>query len=124
MELTKPALPPDVWSIIARNIDSHEEWAKACGTCRATFRVQLARVRAIPRSLQELRWIANRWQFARVIGFHYLVRYKDALARGPGMTAGSMLAELDAASQPSTQSSWQLWQSASNWGISRKRQIG
>lgn len=96
MDSPTPALPPDVWSIIARHIDSHKEWAKACGTCRATFGVQLARVRAIPRSLQELRWFANRWRFARVISFHYAVRYGDALVCGPDMAAGSMLAEQDA----------------------------
>lgn len=88
-------LPHDVWAIVASHM-LPEEWAKACGTCRATSRVQLAKVKAVPWHLQELRWLAKRWSSADVIRLHYMVGNMDALFTGPDMIDGTMAAETQA----------------------------
>lgn len=61
-----PELPLEVWNLIAGNL-SAKCWAKACGTCQASFRAQLARIRLDPENSAKLQWLTKRWHTTGII---------------------------------------------------------
>ena len=120
MKPTTPTLPQEVWSLIAERM-THKDWAKTCGTCQATFRLQLTRVSAAPSNLEELRWLAKHCPSAEIIRWH--------------MAAGNMEAELQTIQACSPAASFhsvrQLWVSGDHskltqwtfWVLSNARNL-
>ncbi len=56
-----PDLPLKVWSAIAEHFNHDRDWARACGTCRTSFRVQPSStaMKAAVRSLSEQLWYTH-----------------------------------------------------------------
>ena len=84
-------LPLEVWTIIAEHIvhssKNLRDWARASGTCRTSFSVQLAEIKAKPETLSELQWVLKRSQCAKVLALDLWKCSDDAELSSPELDA-------------------------------------